>query len=392
LRGRAPELPGLGLRGGGREGERERREGGGEERRGAHRRDATVAVNPRPAPRGAPATSPICLVCLASSLRSVVLLSAGGLTACGGGEEGAAEVLEQTFAGQGERFDSGRLAVGLRLTPTGDRGQGSLGSLSARLEGPFVAAEGDDGVPRFDLELSLDAGPASRSAGLVSTGDALFVRAQGQTVQLPDAQFQEFARGVREGGEEGGGTTLASLGIDPRGWLTDPRRVGGEEIAGTETIHVRAGIDVARLLADVDRLLAQAARLGVGEGQAPRSLTPQQRELITQAVRSARMDVWTGEDDKVLRRLRVEVGYAVPEQARQQVGLGRGTLALELGVSELNEDQEIEAPRNAMRAPAAPGGGGTQGGGQLGSPEYNRCLQQAGDDIAAVQQCARLLD
>lgn len=128
----------------------------------------------------------------------------------------------------------------------------------------------------------------------------------------------------------------------------------------------------------------------MGEGQAPRSLTPQQRELITQAVRSARMEVWTGEDDKVLRRLRVEVGYAVPEQAREQTGLGQGTLALELTVSELNEDQEIEAPANATRAPAAPGGG--TGGEQLGSPEYNRCLQQAGDDIAAVQQCAQLLD
>ena len=327
----------------------------------------------------------------------LALLSVGGLAACGE-EESVAEILEQTFAGQEEQFTSGRLAVGLRLTPTGGRPEGGTGSLSARLEGPFVAAEGDEGVPRFDLELSLDAGPASQSAGLVSTGDALFARVQGQTVQLPDAQFQEFARSTREsrnqGGGEGGAPTFASLGINPRGWLTDPRRVGSEEIAGTETIHIRADIDVARLLADVDRLLAQAARLGVGEGQAPRSLTAQQRELITQAVRSARMDVWTGEDDKVLRRLRVEVAYAVPEQAREQIGLGQGTLALELSVSELNEEQEIEVPENATRAPAAPGGSGAQGAGgqQLGSPEYNRCLEQAGDDVAAVQQCAQLLD
>ena len=327
----------------------------------------------------------------------LALLPVGGLAACGQGQESADEVLQQTFAGQGERFKSGRLALGLRLTPRGDEGQSTIGSLSAGVEGPFVAAEGDDGVPRFDLELSLDAGPASQSAGLVSTGDALFVRTQGQAFRLPEAQFQQFARGAREsrnrGGAEAGAPTFASLGIDPRAWLTDPRRVGIEEIAGTEAIHIRAGIDVERFLTDVDRLLAQAGRLGVGEGQAPRSLTPQQRALITEAVRSARMEVWTGEDDKVLRRLRVEVGYAVPERAREQIGLGEGTLAVQLDVSELNEEQEIEAPENATQAPAAPGGG-TPGGGaqQLGPPEYNRCLEQAGEDVAAVQRCARLLD
>jgi hypothetical protein len=93
-------------------------------------------------------------------------------------------------------------------------------------------------------------------------------------------------------------------------------------------------------------------------GQTPEQLTDEQRRLVTEAVRSARMDVWTGADDRILRRLRLEVDYAIPEEVQEEArGLTSGQLALAVTIADLGEDQEIEAPEGArpleelLRAP-----------------------------------------
>ncbi|MDQ3608649.1 MAG: hypothetical protein M3459_07095 [Actinomycetota bacterium] len=344
----------------------------------------------------------------------LVLAAPATLAACGE-EEDVQAILEETFAGKDKEIDSGRLAVGLRITPTG--GTPATGPIAARLEGPFAASEDEDGLPAFDLDLSLNAGPQTFSAGVVSTGEAGFVRFQGGTFKLPEPIFAQFRQGYlqsRKESERSGERpqSFASLGVDPRGWLRDPQIVGEEEVGGADTTHIRAGIDVARLLVDINRLLSQAGELGVTEpGQAPRQLTDEQRRLITDAVRSAQMDLWTGEDDRILRRLRVEVDYAIPEEAREEAqGLTSGQLALEITIAELGEEQEIEAPEDARpleellgqlggQLPGAGGGanqGGAapedQGGGSgAAATEYEKCLEEAGGDVSAVQECAELL-
>lgn len=288
------------------------------------------------------------------TLLALLLASVATPAACGGGEEDVQAILEETFAGEDKQVDSGRLALGFRLTPTG--GDPATGPISARLEGPFKAAEEKDGVPSFDLQLAVNAGPQTFSAGAVSTGDAGFLRFQGGAFQLPGPVFEQFRQGYRQARQDGErgdqGQSFASLGIDPRGWLRDPRIVGEEELGGADTTHIRSGIDVARLLADLNRLLARAGELGVTEGrQVPEQITPEQVRLVTQAVGRAQMDLWTGEDDRILRRLRLEVDYALPQEARGDApeearGLTSARAALEITIADLGEDQEIEAPEN----------------------------------------------
>ncbi|HEV2819319.1 MAG TPA: hypothetical protein VGW11_02320 [Solirubrobacteraceae bacterium] len=357
-------------------------------------------------------------------LFALVLAAAATLAACGEDEDVQA-ILEETFAGEDKEVESGRLVLGLRITPSG--GTPATGPIAARLEGPFEGSEDEGGVPAFDLDLSLNAGPQTFTAGVVSTGEAGFVRFQGGTFRLPDQIFAQFRQGYlqsRKQGEQGSGgpQSFASLGVDPRGWLRDPRIVGEEEVGGADTTHIRAGIDVARLLEDINRLLSQAGALGVTKpGQKPQQITEVQRRLITQAVRSAQMDLWTGEDDRILRQLRLSVDYAIPEQAREKAqGLTSGQLALQITIADLGDDQEIEAPEGARpleellgqlglgqlggQLPGA-GGGATQGGkapegkapegegrGSSGAAtEYEQCLEQAGRDVGAIQKCAELL-
>jgi hypothetical protein len=282
----------------------------------------------------------------------VLMLAAAAMPAACGGQEDVQAILEETFADEDKEVDSGRVALGLRVTPTG--GTPATGPIAARLEGPFAASEEEDGLPAFDLALSLNAGPQAFTAGVVSTGEAGFVRFQGGTFQLPEQIFAQFRQGYlqsRERSEQGqeAPQSFASLGIDPRAWLRDPQIVGEEEVGGADTTHIRAGIDVAALLEDINRLLSRAGELGVADpGQTPQQLTEEQRRLVIEAVRSARMDLWTGEDDRILRRLRLEVDYAIPEEAREAAqGLTSGQLALEITIAELGEDQEIEAPQDA---------------------------------------------
>ena len=351
-------------------------------------------------------------------LLALVVGSAAVLAACGE-EEDVQAILEETFAGEDKEVDSGRLALGLRITPTG--GVPATGPIAARLEGPFAASEDEDSLPSFDLELTVNAGPRAFTAGVVSTGEAGFVRFQGGTFKLPEQVFTQFRQGYlqsRQQSEEGGDRpqSYASLGIDPRAWLRDAQIVGEEEIGGADTTHIRAGIDVSRLLADINRLLSQAGELGVTRpGQTSEQLTDEQVRLITQAVRSAQMDLWTGEDDRILRRLRVQLDYVVPDQDRERAqGATSGQLALQITIADLGEEQEIEAPEGARPleellgqlggllpgAGGGAGGGATQGGAApkgegtgsgAAATEYEQCLEQAGGDVRSIQECAKLL-
>ena len=349
-------------------------------------------------------------------------IAAGALVACGGSDGADAdvdEVLEQTFGEASEDVRSGDLDVGFQLDAEGL--EGLDGPVRIALTGPFVSSEERE-LPRFDFTVAFNAGGQTFNAGAVSTGEQGYLKLQGRAYEVGEQLYEQFKRSYAQAqanqpGQRAGGSFKA-LGIDPRGWLTEATNEGTEEVGGAETIHVSGGIDVPRLLADLNRVLAQAGELGVaGAGEVPQELSEEQRAQIAESVRSAEVDLWTGEDDKILRRLTVAVTFAVPEDAREQVGgLSAGRVNLDFTIADVNSDQDIEAPDDARplseltgvagglpglggggRAPggAAPESGGAApesgGNGAGGGSEYLDCLSQAGDDVAAIQQCAALL-
>lgn len=355
----------------------------------------------------------------------LLTLVAAGPAACGGsGGDDPNEVLKDTFSGDKE-VRSGRLSLGLRLQA---RGAPQLqGPVNLRLSGPFQT-QGDKKLPKFALTFSLNGAGQSFSAAAITTGDKGYVRAQQRTFELPAELFQTFKRSYEQsqGRRPANQTTLQSLGIDPINWLEDPEEEGTEEVGGADTVHISSKVNVRAFLDDIDQILQKAPAAATG-GRVPRRLTPEQRRQAEEAIEDATFDVWTGEDDKILRKLEVKLRFVVPEDRRREAnGLESGDVALTVELGEVNEDQTIEAPANARPLEdiedlgifGGAGGSGSSGsddsgqgedggagggttGGTTGAPsgeggeqldEYARCLDRAGQDIAEAQKCADVLE
>lgn len=254
---------------------------------------------------------------------------------------------------------SGRLDLHLRVDVKGETGATSLsGPLSVRLRGPFATgAEGT--LPTFDLDAEIELGTTKISAGLISTGNRIWLNYAGTAYELPSSIVEQYKQAYERAEKRGGDkrTTLASLGIDPSAWLEDAKVVGDERVGGDEATHVSADVDVAKLLDDLSGLLERSGvsgktlklpqGLGSG-GSTSATLSEQARKDIERSISSAAVDVWTGKDDSLLRRLRVAVAFAVPDDARSSAnGLSSGSFLLDLTITDLNKDQTITAPADA---------------------------------------------
>jgi hypothetical protein len=134
---------------------------------------------------------------------------------------------------------------------------------------------------------------------------------------------------------------FATLGVEPGAWLTRPTLAGHSEIAGAEVIHVVAALDGARFLADVRRLSSAAEALT--GARASSRLAP------SSSVLAARVDLFTGAHDHLLRRLALTAELA----GSRRPGTARGalldtTVAFELQFAQLNVPQRIAAPARAQ--------------------------------------------
>ena len=343
---------------------------------------------------------------------SVAVLAAAG---CGGDDlasKSPQDVLKETF-GSGKAVESGKLDLRISLDAKGL--PNVSGPLKLALRGPF-ASSGDKRLPRFDFDVNLDVGGQAVAAGAVSTGKAAWLKFAGQAFAVDAAQFERFqalyARDQKASAARGD-QTLKTLGIDPTRWLASPEKAEEEMVGGAETVHVTSKVDVLALLEDVNRLLGRADAAGAGgaagaAGRVPAVLTDAQRKQIAAAIEDTSLDVYSGKDDGTLRRLNLQVRFDVPPEAREAAGgLSTGTLGLDLVISELNEKQEIVAPKSSRPlseltgaagagagVPAAPQPAVPQPEAPGAEPEgrYRACIDAAGGSIAEVQKCAPLLD
>lgn len=332
------------------------------------------------------------------------LAGCGGGSSSSGGDSGSAQtILKQTFSSS-ESTRSGRLDLGLTLATKGL--PGVQGPVSLTLKGPYEN-RGPKQVPELDLDVALKAGGQGLTAGLISTGKQAFVKVQGTAYALSPASFKSlqdsFARSPGTGASgSGSGTTLGALGVDPSRWVVDPVKAGTEELGGARTDHVRAGVDLPKMLADANRLLSRASG---ASSSVPSALSLKQLSSIRAAVKDADMDVWSAQKGHGLRRLRVTVDFAVPKAQQASLnGLRAGTLIFQLGLSDLGEEQPITAPPSSR--PASDLSGllrgltGSAAGATTpqttttppaGSSDYTQCAEAAGSDVTELQACAPLL-
>ncbi len=342
----------------------------------------------------------------------VLALVALGLVACGGSNGGsgsggssgggdsadAQTLLTQTFSGT-HKLKSGKVDLQLKITADGD--PSIRGPIQLDLTGPFQSA-GADQLPKFDLALDIHAQGQGFQAGVTSTTDRLFVKFGGTAYEVPAQTVAQLKQSFKQQGS--GGQRMDLGGIDPTKWLKDPTVTGDETLDGVATQHISAQVDVNALLDDLDTLLGKVrGQLPSSAGaQIPDKLSSDTRRQIEDAVKSASVDVWTGKDDKTLRKLTVKLAIEPPASANAPKSIG---LDFSVELQDLNAPQSIQAPSSSRPLSELTGqlqgllggalGGGALGGGGSGSSpnidKYTQCLQKAGGDVTKAQACAKLL-
>lgn len=276
---------------------------------------------------------------------------AGALAACGsGGEQSAEALLNDTFHAH-KPIESGRifLSLGLASLPPGTSAQAT----SLTLQGPFESLGSSGRLPSFALQLDLRSagltGTHAFQVGLTSTHGQLYVELAGASFAAPAATVQAleqgFARATASSSKES--STFSLLGVEPGEWLVNPTIVGTAQIAGTETTHIAAGLNVARFVADAQKLAGAGSSLGLGAAGPAALLSPAAISALAGSVRSAHVDVYTGTQDHVLRRIALTVTVASTPQTRAALGgLSSAKLTLTLQFADLGQPQSIPPPSN----------------------------------------------
>jgi hypothetical protein len=270
-----------------------------------------------------------------------LVLSAVLLVACGGNGGSAEDVLAET-AENLEEIESGRLTMRLVVTPKGAESE----PVGFELAGPFSLA-GAGELPVARVVYTQIRGSARGGVTIVSTGRKAYVDVGGQVYELPPEQANEL-RTAAEELEEGKG--LGELGLDD--WIEEPKLSDGGLVAGVETDRIDANLDVAAAAQDLVELARGLAQGSLGD------LSDADEQTIERATREAKLRLFTGKEDRLLRRLDVDVdlGFAVPAQLRNALGnLVGARIEFELRVDDPNRPVTVTKPQNVLPYSELPG-------------------------------------
>jgi hypothetical protein len=346
-------------------------------------------------------------IALVLALGSALLVAA-----CGGGgnSEDPQQVLQQTFNNP-TSIQSGTFDLDFRIDTSGGDNPGTF---EAKLGGKF-AGQGPNQFPKFDVDASVKAESGSQSlsgtGGFTSTGTDAFVNFQGTDYAVPQQLYDEFATTYAQlQGQNGSGKSaglLQSLHINPANWLTDLKTEGTSDVEGTKTVHVSGSANVSQLVEDL-KAIAQRAGSAVG------NVNIQRLDQLNTDLQSGDIDVYSGEDDKLLRRFQVHADLKPPPGTPGAPD--SLSIDVQLNLADVNRPETFNPPANAkplsdliqtlglspgQLGNTLRGGLGTSGalpesGGSTTAPSgsavqaYEQCLQQASGS-AELQKCADLL-
>jgi hypothetical protein len=279
-------------------------------------------------------------------------------------------------------------------------------SVTASLNGPFQS-QGKNKLPKVQWNAKLEGGGQSLNAGVTWLGDKGYVNLQGTNYEVSGLVAKQLQAGYEEAAAKQKKTVDPNekliLGIDFSKWLKNGRNEGDAKVGDTDTIKLTGEADVAQVITDVQRIAQKASTLNLpGTQDVPTKLTPAQEKEITDAVKKFAIEVYTGKDDRILRKLVVNADLQDPSSKQTS------HLVFELTLNAVGEDQDFSAPKSAKPfselLKAAKGltsslglGGTSTGGGSSSAPssdaieKYSKCVQQASGDVSKMQKCADLI-
>jgi len=286
----------------------------------------------------------------------LVLVSA--LIGCGGDSESddassgdkpkganSAEVrklLRQTF-GPNPKATSGKLSGTVDINVKGAARYRE--PVQVTLSGPFNQSGGSEAEASLSVGLQLRGGALGGELVLVDDRVAIGLGSSGYTIPQSIAGT---IRGPLAKTDNGLSSVLAVFGVAPQRWAKNPRIVGDERVAGEDTIHGTADINAGRFFLDVARLTKVLTSLRITEIVGlPRETDRTARAALVRSMKSATGNVWTGADDKVLRKATFDMSLKPSSKDRRTLKFSSLTLRGELNVTEVGTPQKIETPKIA---------------------------------------------
>ncbi len=322
---------------------------------------------------------------------AVAFAACGGSSDSGSSDVPPQKVLDQTFS-EKSTIDSGKADASLKIEANGDQS----GNFEIDLSGPFdtngsgdakldmtAKASGDVQGQNFEIE-----------AGAIFTGDAGYLNYQGTDYALSSQQYASLSKALQQSSNGNSGQGNLPGLKDSLGDLTNE---GETEVNGTKTIHVSGSVDPKKLTDAIKSAIDQGASGGVSQAQLQQlqGALPQLGQ-VTEAIKDASFDVYSGVDDHLLRKLDFNLDVAPPQG-------GELKITLDLSLNDVNKPQTIKAPSSSkplndllrqlapllsgLAAPAT--GGGTTTPAPTGGTNSAtlECLQNA-TTAAEVQACA----
>ncbi|WP_157592168.1 hypothetical protein [Solirubrobacter soli] len=356
------------------------------------------------------------------SLRCIVpLVAAFVLASCGSDSKDTADpaqrasatsdvnaLLRTTFANV-SKMQSATVDMQLKIVPrkSGD------GPVTAHLSGPF-ATQGQNKLPKFAFTAELTSGGQTFNAGATYDGSKAYVALMGTPYVVSDLVTRQFVAGYEQSlktrQKAQGGLVLGTLGIDFTKWLPNASNEGETQVGDAKTIKISGQADVKQVIADLEKITEKASALNVpgASGRLPQKLTPEQKAAAENAIKNLTVEVYTGVDDSILRRLVVNADL---QDAGSKIDAG---LSLDVTFTKVGQEQTITAPSNPkpftelLKAVDAAGlanlglGGAAPGGASDSTvpnssktpnnvDKYATCIEAAKGDAAKARKCADLL-
>jgi hypothetical protein len=366
-------------------------------------------------------------------------VTAALVAGCGGSSPGTAsltadsssahKLLVETFQGH-HTIKSGVISLGLKVVPPGSSMITQPIELS--VAGPFSSSNAGK-LPQSDFTIAISAQGHSADLQVISAGGKGYITLSGQSYELPASSYSKLKSGLGSLAGSSGTSTksssgaLGKLGIRPLSWVKAPRIAGNAAIAGAATTHIRARVDAGALLRDLSKLMGSASSLTGTPATAAlkQGISAAEQRSIADALRSPQLDVWTGTNDQILRKLTFTATIPVTGATSTELGgMTSAVVTFVLRYSHLNQPQTITAPTavkpySVFRTEVSTflqeieGGLGTStsttsattttGNGFTGTiqsgtstvanadPGYTTCIIAAKGDVSKMQKCSRLL-
>jgi hypothetical protein len=214
--------------------------------------------------------------------------------------------------------------------------------VSLKISGPYQS-NGKSKLPSLKWDVSVSGGGQAISGGITSTGDNAFVNFQGSDYEVGADKVGQLNQQLAT--QSGQNKTLSDYGINPQDWVTSPTEEGDENVNGVDTTHVKAGVDIKKMLTDFNKTIQQTS--GAMGSSAPQQLTPEQIDKVSQFIKEPKFELWVGKDDKKIRRMVVDVNFDIPEDQRTQLqGATGGSFKFSIDFKKVGEQQSITAPAN----------------------------------------------